>query len=389
MSSVNLKHSSGNGTIINGPVANPSADITLKVPSTTGTAGQVLSVATANHSATNAELEWAAAGGSGSVNNLFYNGAMRVAQRATSTTAGADGYFACDRWRIGIGGEDESVTVAQSALTSSDTPYSSGFRYATKITNGNQSSGAGATDYLTFGQRLEGQDIHCSGWDFTSASSKLTVSFWIKSSVAQTFYSRFRVTEASATKEYVFAVAATTSWQKITKTIPGASGLNPVNTNAYGFFWDILLMYGTDYTGTMTLDQWNTVNTSAYVPDMTTTWWTTNDATFEITGCQLEIGDTGNDYAHQKYIDDLLACQRYFWKADFTTYSHLYHSTGTMLQIWHPVEMRARPTVTITGDSFSTWTSGDLTSDTKKCYRAYLSVNTSKSWITSEYNAEL
>ena len=63
MSSVNLKHSSGNGTIINAPAANPSADITLKVPSTTGSAGQVLKVASANHSSTNAELEWAADSG--------------------------------------------------------------------------------------------------------------------------------------------------------------------------------------------------------------------------------------------------------------------------------------------------------------------------------------
>lgn len=63
MSSVKLKHSSGNGTIINGPAANPSADITLKVPSTTGSAGQVLKVASANHSSTNAELEWAADAG--------------------------------------------------------------------------------------------------------------------------------------------------------------------------------------------------------------------------------------------------------------------------------------------------------------------------------------
>ena len=58
MSSVNLKHSSGNGPKITGPAANPSADITLKVPSTTGSAGQYLKVATANHSSTNAELEW-------------------------------------------------------------------------------------------------------------------------------------------------------------------------------------------------------------------------------------------------------------------------------------------------------------------------------------------
>jgi hypothetical protein len=62
MSSVKLKHSSGNGTIINAPAANPSADITLKVPSTTGSAGQALKIASANHSSTNAELEWGGAG---------------------------------------------------------------------------------------------------------------------------------------------------------------------------------------------------------------------------------------------------------------------------------------------------------------------------------------
>ena len=60
---VKLKHASGNGTVIGAPAANPSADITLKAPSTTGSAGQVLKVASANHSSTNAELEWAAASG--------------------------------------------------------------------------------------------------------------------------------------------------------------------------------------------------------------------------------------------------------------------------------------------------------------------------------------
>ena len=34
--------------------------MTLKLPSTTGSAGQVLKVASANHSATNAELEFGA-----------------------------------------------------------------------------------------------------------------------------------------------------------------------------------------------------------------------------------------------------------------------------------------------------------------------------------------
>ena len=60
MASIKLKHTSGNGTILNSPAANPSSDITLKLPSTTGSAGQVLKVASANHSSTNAELEFAA-----------------------------------------------------------------------------------------------------------------------------------------------------------------------------------------------------------------------------------------------------------------------------------------------------------------------------------------
>ena len=67
MASIKLKHASGNSTILNSPAANPSADVTLKLPSTTGSAGQVLQVARANHSATNAELEFAALAAGGKV----------------------------------------------------------------------------------------------------------------------------------------------------------------------------------------------------------------------------------------------------------------------------------------------------------------------------------
>ena len=63
MASIKLKHASGNSTILNSPAANPSSDVTLKLPSTTGSAGQVLKVASANHSSTNAELEFAADAG--------------------------------------------------------------------------------------------------------------------------------------------------------------------------------------------------------------------------------------------------------------------------------------------------------------------------------------
>ena len=74
---VKLVHASGNGTVISAPAANPSADITLKAPSTTGSAGQVLKVASANHSSTNAELEWGSAGAGGAT-ALSLNDGIKV-----------------------------------------------------------------------------------------------------------------------------------------------------------------------------------------------------------------------------------------------------------------------------------------------------------------------
>ena len=287
--------------------------------------------------------------------NLIINGAMEVAQRGTSSTS--SGYQTVDRFTVLSGNTDETPTQAQVDLTSSDTPYSYGFRKALKITNGNQTSGAGANDYIEVLQKFEGQDINTSGWDFTSASSFITISFWIKSSVAQTFYGSMRITEASANKQYVFAVNATTSWQKITKTIPGASGLNPVNTNALGGWFDLITFYGTGYTGSMTPDQWNTVDTSAYIPDMTSTWYTTNDATLEYTGLQIEVGSVATPFEHRSYGDELRRCQRYFFNVTGNTNvrtaipAFANSTTACRAMVSFPTPMRATPSFSGTATS--------------------------------------
>ena len=286
--------------------------------------------------------------------NILMNGAMLVAQRGTSSTS--NGYQTIDRFAVFYSGTDEAPTQAQVDLTSSDTPYSLGFRKALKVTNGNQTSGAGTNDYIEIMQKFEGQDINSSGWDFTSTSSFVTISFWIKSSVAQTFYGAMRITEASANKQYVFAINATTSWQKITKTIPGASGLNPVNTNALGGWFDLIPFYGTGITGSVTLDQWNTVDTSAYVPDMTSTWYTTNDATLEYTGLKMEVGSVATDFEHRSYGQELSLCQRYYIRLTAGG-SNALHFTGSTKQQQYvscarvelPTTMRTAPSISFTG----------------------------------------
>ena len=241
--------------------------------------------------------------------NLVINGAMMVAQRGTSSTT--SGYQTVDRFAVNFSGTDEAPTQAQVTLSSSDTPYSSGFRYAIKITNGNQTSGAGAADYVQIVQKIEAQDMAGSGWNYTSSSSNITLSFWVKSSVAQTMYARLNAEDAS--RAFSFAFSATTSWTKITKTIAGNSNLAFNNDTGVGIALYFIPFYGTNYTTSgHSNDSWIADSSSNQVTDMTTTWYTTDDATFEITGVQLEVGSVATPFEHRAVGDDLTRCKRYY-----------------------------------------------------------------------------
>ena len=167
-----------------------------------------------------------------SFRNLIINGAMNVAQRATSATTTTN-TFVVDRFNTAIVGEDEASTTAQITLTSSDTgPWAKGFRNALQITNGNQTSGAGDGDTQQITYIVEAQDIAQSGWDYTSASSYITLSFWVKSSVAQNFYGYIR-SEDGTKQLYAIETGSLSAntWTKVTKTVPGNSNIQIDNDN--------------------------------------------------------------------------------------------------------------------------------------------------------------
>ena len=247
--------------------------------------------------------------------NLIINGAMQIAQRGTSSTS--TGYKTVDRFGISAGGQDNAMTQAQANVTSGGA-YNSGFRKCLKITNANQTGGAGAADYYRIYQFIEAQNAAQSGWNYVSSSSNITLSFWVKSSVAQNFYGYLR-TQDSTQQNYPFETGSLTAdtWTKITKTIPGNSNITIDNDINHGLALFIDLYNGTDYTGSVTLNQWGVYNSSIRVPDYGTAnddWYLTNGATFEITGVQIEVGSNATDFEHLSFADDLLKCQRYFYK---------------------------------------------------------------------------
>ena len=293
--------------------------------------------------------------------NLIINGAMEVAQRGTSSTS--DGYHTVDRIQKGEGGTDESVTQSQADVASGTTPYTEGFRKAFKITNGNQTSGSGATDYARMFYSIEAQDLAKCGWNYTSSSSFVTLSFWIKSSVAQNFYFIWNSADGTA-RSYVMETGSLSAdtWTKIIKTFPGDSQLTFDNNTAVGCYLYIYAYLGTDYAdNSVSVNAWKNV-ANPQTPAYTTTWWTTNDATLDMTGLQLEVGPQATAFEHRSFNEELSLCQRYYYKhiarvttdgGDSIGHACLYQDNNAFVYVHFPTSMRAKPTLeSVTGTGY-------------------------------------
>jgi len=246
--------------------------------------------------------------------NLIINGAMQVAQRGTSSTA--SGFGSIDRWQFSYSGHDNPITQSQINVAPTETGAgTSGFRNAFRITNGNQTSGFGTTDYFQFQNMIEDQDIANSGWIVNDSNSNITISYWIRSSVAQEF---FGFVETYHGDDWMYGwstgVLTADTWTKITKTIPGRSNLTWGNDNGAGLLVAPITLWGTNYTdNSVGNDVWHQYFSSSRTPDATSTWWTTNGATVDITGVQVEVGSVATDFEHRSYGQELALCQRYFY----------------------------------------------------------------------------
>ena len=299
-------------------------------------------------------------GGGIGTKNLVINGAMIIQQKMNAYTSGGQnltGIKTTDRFRGDWSGTDNSPTQIPVDVAAGTTPYSLGFRKCFKIINGNQTSGAGASDFVGIDTILEAQDIATSGWNYTSASSFVTLSFWVKSSVAQNFYG-YLFTSDGTSQNYPFETGSLTAdtWTKITKTIPGNSNLTFNNDNGAGLqiqFWAYL---GTSYTGTITLNQWGAFAGATRTPDNTSTWYTTDDATFEITGVQLEVGSVATDFEHRSYGQELALCQRYYTRLTGSGGNEMHFTGSTKHQqyvscsrVELPTTMRTAPSISFSG----------------------------------------
>ena len=252
--------------------------------------------------------------------NIIINGDTRVAQRATSATSVSGDYLTVDRFSTAFGGADEAPTEAQHSLSTSDTPYALGFRKSFHYTNGNQTSGAGSNDYLQPQYKIEAQDLANCGWNYTSSTSFITLSFWVKSSVAGDYTCNFGTHDGTAYRYLMEYTLVADTWKHVVFKIPGKSDLTFNDDNGHGatIMWYPFL--GSTYIQADQENNWYASSNSKYGTTSTTNWWTTNDATWEITGVQLEVGSQATAFEHRSFGEELTLCQRYYQSHKYGAY---------------------------------------------------------------------
>jgi len=248
--------------------------------------------------------------------NLIINGAFQLAQRSSSSTS--NGYKTVDRFSHYSGGGTTTWSVG---TETSGTVWEKGLRKYFRCTNTANATAAGNYREITY--KIENQDLIDSGWNPASTSSKLTLSFWVRASVAQVYYGRIRWMGDSADSNFVFSTGSLTAdtWTKVTVSIPGKSGktLNDGggsadNSSIFQLNW--APFQGTDGTASgVALNTWNTYSGSDKYPDFTTTWGSTNGATFDLTGIQLEVSDYATDFENRSIAQELILCERYYEKS--------------------------------------------------------------------------
>jgi hypothetical protein len=241
--------------------------------------------------------------------NKIINGAMEISQRyiAVSTTPGTGtGAYIIDRFFISY-----SSTSKLTSQQVSDAP--AGFSKSLKLTvAGAVTPGASSSFFL--GQAVEGYNIQDINFGSSTAKT-LTLSFWVKSSVAGTYAVGFT---NGGTRSYVatYSISNTGTWEQkqITLTADTGGVWQSSNTAGLSIQWGL----GAGSTYETTAGSWQAGN--FFQTSGATDLIATNSATFQLTGVQLEIGTMITPFERLPITTTLELCQRYYEKSyDQTT----------------------------------------------------------------------
>ena len=276
-------------------------------------------------------------GGGGVNRNIIINGAMNVAQRATSEAdvGGAGKYPTIDRFKIVPNGTNGRVTMSQ------DSSAPSGFANSLKFDVTSADTSVDAAEYFTLSHKMEGQNLQAFAKG-TSDAKPFAVSFYVKGNASATYaVELFDSNSRQASK--LFNV--TTDWTRVELTFDADTTGTIADDNTQGLELNFWLHAGTNFTSG-TLNQTFAANNNTNRAVGISSLFDSTDRTFFITGVQLEVGQNPTSFEHEPFEMTMRKCQRYFQKtnAQFHLAGRGTGSTTGIASVPLTVPLRASPT---------------------------------------------
>jgi hypothetical protein len=282
-------------------------------------------------------------GGGFGFRNRIINPGMVIDQRnAGASVNPSTGAYTLDRWNGG--GVHDGVLAIQRVA---DAP--TGFVNSLRVTVTTADSSLGSTQYARVGQIIEGFNVADLAGGTASAAT-VTLSFWVKSTLTGTFGGY--LSNGDETRAYVFqyTINAANTWEQktVTVTLPASGTWATDNTAGMRAFFSL----GSGSTYINTANTWLTsiaLQASGNVNVINTL-----NATWQVTGVQLEKGSTATSFDYRPYGTELALCQRYFYRrtslvaGGVISVLQAYSTTAAFGNIANlPVTMRATPTASV------------------------------------------
>ena len=284
-------------------------------------------------------------GGGLSHRNIIINGAMNVSQRGDFFGNVGQQQYTIDRF-VTLHSYGNVINVTQTS-TSPD-----GFSKAYKVDCQVADTSIGAAEFMFIRYKIEAQDLQQLAYG-TSGAKPITLSFYVRSNVTGTYAICLQQKDNSSKQvNGTYTINSADTWERKTFTFAGDQGGVINNDNGHGL--DILwtLVAGSNRTSGSARPTWTAHADADESYGHTANVLSSTSNNWHLTGVQLEVGDTANDFSHNTPAEELVLCQRYYVEQKLVSGSATaYNAYSDGYKWWVPFnpQMRDTPTITTSG----------------------------------------
>jgi hypothetical protein len=304
---------------------------------------------------------------------------MRIDQRnagASVTVNQTANIYVMDRWRC-RGESSDGVFTCQQV---SEAPSGQGFKNSAKITVTTADASIGVSQVYGFQQLIEGFNVADLDWGTTSAKA-ITLSFWVRSSLTGTFGGALSNGDLNRSYPFTYTISSADTWEQKLLTIVGDTTGTWLTTNGLGIRLNFSLGSGSNLLGTA--GAWNGNNNVGATGE--TAVIGTLNATWQVTGAQLEAGTVATPFERRQFGQELALCQRYLpawaFPAASTKISWTFPNSTTTngsLILYNPVQTR----VAVSGLIVSAASNFSVSDDDSSTALSSLAISNSSPLIT-------